>query len=112
MMLCFGFRRKTTLITHLCIVVAEECCTEPRTFHFLSFSCCPASERGYRGTRICERIEPGQPIQPGQRDIPYHTASYEKPTKRKEVDQGGCCYSGTGWASASGEQLFCASFVL
>ena len=31
MMLCFGFRRKAMLITHLCFSCAEQFCIEPRT---------------------------------------------------------------------------------
>jgi len=45
-MLSFGFRRKNNVDNTLMFpVVVEQCCTEPRTFHFLSFSYWPASER-------------------------------------------------------------------
>lgn len=64
----FGFRRKAMLIEHWCLVAAEHCCIELRTFQFLYFSNCPDSE----GT------EPWQLISSSQMDIPYHIASCGK----------------------------------
>jgi len=49
--LCFDFRIKTALITHLCFSCAEKCCTEPRMFQSLSFLYCHASDE-MGGTRI------------------------------------------------------------
>ena len=71
-MLCFGFRRKTMLIT-LILALTEQSCMEPRTFQFLSFSYCPISEGIWGSTRNWEEIEPGQLNYPGQRDMWHHT---------------------------------------
>ena len=88
--------------------VAEQCCMEVGTSLLLMLLC---QERGLGCTG-----EPRWLAQIGQRDIPYHmtprrTTKIGNPAETKGTN-GSSCFLGMGWASVSGWQLCCASFVL
>jgi len=75
--MCFGFRRKTMLITHGCFSYCWAVLCKAKTFQFFSFLCCSASE-GVVGRRSWVGTEPGQLTQTGQGNIPYCMTSCEK----------------------------------
>ena len=101
MMLCFGFGRKTMLITHRCFSWYWAVLYSAK---YSSASPTVMPVWGWGGTRSWEAIELGQLAQTGQRDIPYHMTSYERNYKTEGcwAGLGGSCCSGTGLAFIRG----------